>query len=61
MLFDLFFEPAQRHFIDNGRVGCQAHNGDVDLEVCAACPWLAGLDERAQVVTCSPKRPQVVE
>ena len=50
---------ADRRVIDCGRVGCPARGGDVGMDVCAACRWLAEIDEKADVpfVRCRPELP----
>jgi hypothetical protein len=55
-MFLLFRPPLDRRFIDAGRVSCPLRAGDVDVDRCASCPWLAGFDHgsRTPSIRCRP-------
>jgi hypothetical protein len=63
-MFSLFRSPLDRHFIDDGRVGCPARGCDVESDVCAGCRWLVDMEETAKLpfVRCRPEpRPIIIE
>jgi hypothetical protein len=56
-MFRLFQSRWDRHIVDCGRVACELRGRDVEVDLCAGCPWLTSLEEDAMppVVRCSPQ------
>lgn len=39
-MFKFARNHSEQRIVDDGRVPCPARDGDVDVDVCAACAWL---------------------
>jgi hypothetical protein len=57
MLFNLLQSRSDIRFIDSGLVPCSSHMRDVELDVCAGCPWKLELTEGVPLpfVRCQPE------
>lgn len=48
-MFTFARSRSDQRIVEDGRVACPNRIGDVDIDVCAACPWLHGIDHRDDV------------
>ncbi|MCZ7559247.1 MAG: hypothetical protein M5U30_03665 [Burkholderiaceae bacterium] len=44
-MFGLARSKSDQRVVQNGRVACPNRGGDVDIDVCATCEWLRGIDD----------------
>lgn len=59
-MFALFDRPSHEHFIDNGKVWCPVRGRDVEIDLCAGCRSLEGIefDGKRPTVRCEPVAPR---
>jgi hypothetical protein len=57
-MFSFIGAPAFEHYVDGGCVSCPLRGRDVEVDLCAACPWMTKIDLQAKspFVSCRPAR-----